>query len=89
MSWRIGHWRGSERFQVTTIENATQDEVEVVLRSLAANQFDPEYLHASEGVMPPIPEIRSNREGTMLWTTGKDLHYTAEWISEDANLKRR
>ena len=77
MSWRIGHWRGSERFQVTIIENANQDEIEAVLRSLAVDQFDPEYPRASDGIMPPVPEIRVNRDGTMLWTTGKALHYTA------------
>jgi hypothetical protein len=88
MSWRIGHWRGSERFQVTIIENANQVEVEGVLRSLAVNQFQPERPVLPEGQMPPLPQVRSNRDGTMLWTTG-EIHYTAEWFAKDDSLKRR
>jgi hypothetical protein len=87
MSWRIGYWRGSDRIRTTTLEDATQDEAASYMRVLAANHLDLEYLSASEAETPDNPEIRSNRDGTRLWTTGKDFHYTAEWFLDDA-LKR-
>ena len=88
MSWRIGYWRGSVRIRTTTLEAATQDEAASYLRVLAANQLDLEYLRASEADTPENPEIRSNRDGTRLWTTGKDFHYTAELFAGGASLKR-
>jgi hypothetical protein len=88
MSWRIGYWRGSVRIRTTTLEAATQDEAASYLRILAANQLDLGHLRASEADTPENPEIRSNREGTKLRTTGKDFHYTAEWFLDDASLKR-
>lgn len=78
MSWRIGYWRGSTCLRDTTVENATQDDAESLLRRLATNHFDLEYLRASEADTPDSPEIHSNRTGTMLWTTGRDFHYTAD-----------
>jgi len=89
MTWRIGYWRGSTRLRDTTVEDATQDDVESLLRRLAANHFDLEYLRASEADTPDSPEIRSNRTGTMLWTTGRDFHYTAEWFSGVDSRKRK
>jgi hypothetical protein len=88
MSWRIGYWRGSVRIRMTTLKAATQDEAASYLRVLAANQLDLEYLRASEADTPENPEIRSNRDGTTLWTTGKDFHYTAEWNSGGDDGKR-
>jgi hypothetical protein len=88
MSWRIGYWRGSVRIRTTTLEAATQHEAGSYLRVLAANQLDLEYLSASEADTPENPEIRSNRDGTKLWTTGKDFHYTAEWFLDDGSHKR-
>ena len=79
MSWRISYWRGSARVRSTTIEDATLHEIASLLERLAAKQFDHEYLRASETDTPRSPEIRSNRDGTRIWTTGKDFHYTAEW----------
>ena len=90
MSWRIGYWRGSVRIRTTTLEAATQDEAASYLRVLAANQFDLEYLRASEADTPENPEIRSNRDSTKFWTTGKDFHYTAEWsVGGDSNKRKR
>jgi hypothetical protein len=88
MSWRIGYWRGSVRIRTTTLENATPDEAASYLRVLAAKQLDLDYLLASEVDSPKTPELRSNRDGTMLWTTGKDFHYTAEWFVGDASHKQ-
>ena len=87
MSWRIGYWRGSARIRTTTLEAATQDEAASYLRVLTANQLDKEYLRASEADTPENPEIHSNRDGTKLWTTGRDFHYTAELFLDDG-LKR-
>ena len=90
MSWRIAYWRGSIRLRSITVEDATQDEVASLLRSLAARQLDHEYLRASEADAPESPEVRSNRAGTMLWTTGTDFHYTADWFSDgDSNKGKR
>ena len=82
MSWRITYWRRANPLRVTKVEEATRDEIELLLQKLVANQLDLEYLHASEGDTdrPQNPEIRSNRSGTLLWTTGRDFHYTAEWF---------
>lgn len=79
MAWRLTYWRGTIPLRVTTVEDATRDEVASLLRKLAADQLDLEYLRASADT-PQSPVIRSNRSGTMLWTTGKDFHYTAEWF---------
>ena len=90
MSWRISYWRGSIRLRTATVEDATQEEVASLLRDLAARQFEHEYLRASEADTPESPEVRSNRAGTMLWTTGIDFHYTADWFSDgDSNKQKR
>jgi hypothetical protein len=82
MAWRITYWRGVTPVRVTTVEEATTDEIESLLQKLAAKQLDLEYLRASTADKPETPEIRSNRNGTMFWTIGKDFHYTAEWSSK-------
>jgi hypothetical protein len=93
MAWHITYWRGTTPLRVTTVADATQDEVASLLRKLAANQLELECLQASgkntDG--PESPEIRSNRTGTTLWTTGQHFHYTAEWFlgSASNNRKRR
>ena len=79
MSWRISYWRKSTRVRTITIDDSTQDEVASHLRRLASKQSDLEYL-PSKADAPENVEIRSNRNGTMLWTTGRDFHYTAEWF---------
>jgi hypothetical protein len=90
MSWRISYWRGSIRLRTTTVEDATQNEIESQLRSLASRHLDHDYLRASEADTPQSPEVHSNRSGTMLWTTGTDFHYTAEWSSDgDSNRRSR
>jgi hypothetical protein len=89
MSWRIAYWRGSIRVRVTTVEDVSQDEVAARLRSLASKHYDLEYLRASEADTPERPEVHSNRAGTMLWTTGTDFHYTADWFSDDGSNKRK
>jgi hypothetical protein len=91
MAWHITYWRGSTPLRVTTVEDAIQGEVASLLRKLAANQLELEYLRASEEDIdgPESPEIRSNRAGTTLWTTGQHFHYTAEWFLSGANRKRR
>lgn len=89
MSWRIGYWRGSVRIRATTLEAATQDEAASYLRVLAANKLDLEYRQPSEADTPENPEIRSNRDGTKLWTTGKDFHYTADWNVGGDDRKRK
>jgi hypothetical protein len=73
------------------IEEATQDEIASLLQKLAANQLDLEYLRASDDDPdgPRTPDVRSNRNGTMLWTTGKDFHYTAEWFGGGSFHKRK
>jgi hypothetical protein len=68
---------------MTTVDDVSQEEVAARLRSLASKHLDLEYLRASEVDTPENPEIRSNRTGTKLWTTGRDFHYTAEWFSGD------
>jgi len=87
MSWRIGYWRESVRIRTTT-RGGVQDEAASYMRVLSANQLDLEYLRASEADTPKNPEIRSNRDGTRLWTTRKDFHNTAEWFAGDATLER-
>ena len=89
MGWRISYWRGSTRLRTTTVDDATQDEIASLLRNLAARQFDHEYLRASEADTPQSPEVHSNRAGTMVWTTGKDFHYTADWFSDGDSGKRK
>ena len=69
--------------RTTTLDAATREEAASYLWVLAAKQFDMEYLRASEADSPENPKIRSNRDGTRIWTTGKDFHYTAEWNSDD------
>ena len=88
MSWKIAYWRGSTRVRMTTVEDISQDEVAARLRNLASN-FDLEYLRASEADTPESPDVRSNRSGTLLWTTGSDVHYTAEWFSDDDGHRRK
>jgi hypothetical protein len=77
------------RLRTTTVEDGTQKEVASMLRDLAARQFDHEYLRASGADAPETPVVRSNRAGTMLWTTGKKFHYTADWISDDDGSRRK
>ena len=90
MAWRISYSRGAARIRVRTIEDATQDEVAALLRKLAANQFELEYLGASDtSDRPKRPEVRANRNGTMFWTTGNDFHYTADWKLSDDDSKRK
>ena len=89
MAWRITYWRGATPLRVSTVDDATQDEVASLLRKLAANQLDLEYLPASQADTPESPEIRSSRSGTMLWTTGRDFHYTAEWFLGGGGDKRK
>jgi hypothetical protein len=62
-----------------------------LLRKVAANQLELEYLRAPEedSDEPSSPDIRTNRSGTMLWTTGQDFHYTAEWFLRGASNKRK
>lgn len=79
----------STRLRVTTVEDATRDEVESILQRLAAKQLDLEYLRASQAKTPESPEVRSNRNGTMLWTAGKDFHYTAEWFASGGSNERK
>jgi hypothetical protein len=81
MSWRIAYWRGSTRLRTATVDDASSDEVAARLRGLASKQLELEYLRASAGDTLEDPEIRSNRTGTKLWTTGREFHYTAEWFS--------
>ena len=75
------------RLRTTVIEDLTQDEVASHLRRLATKQSDLEYL-PSESDTPENVEIRSNRNGTMLWTTGRDFHYTAEWFLDKRKRDR-
>ena len=91
MAWRITYWRGSTPLRVIIVEDATQDEVISLLRKLAANQLELEYLQAPEedSDEPSSPHIRTNRTGTMLWTTGQDFHYTAAWFLGGAGNKRK
>ena len=89
MAWRMTYWRGATPLRVTTVEDATRDDVVSLLRKLAANQWDLEYLRASEADTPQSVEIRANRSGTMLWTTGKDFHYIAEWFPGGGSNKRK
>jgi hypothetical protein len=89
MAWRITYWRGATALRVTTIEDATKEEVASSLCRLAADQLDLECLRTSEDDTPESPEIRSNRSGTMLWTTGRDFHYTAELFSDGGGGKRK
>jgi hypothetical protein len=89
MAWRISYWRGPTRLRVTTVENATQEDVETILQRLAAKQMDLEYLRASEADTPQNPEVHSNRNGTMLWTIGKDFRYTADWFADGDSNKRK
>jgi hypothetical protein len=91
MAWRVTYWRGTYSLRVRMIEEATQDEIASLLQKLAANQLELEYLRASgdDPDRPQTPDIRSNRSGTMLWTTGKDFHYTAEWFGGDNSDRRK
>jgi hypothetical protein len=73
--------------RTTAIDDFTQDEVAFHLRRLATKQSDLEYL-PSESDTPENVEIRSNRNGTMLWTTGRDFHYTAEWVVDERKRDR-
>lgn len=75
------------RLRTTAIDDLTQDEVASHLRRLATKQSDLEYL-PSESDTPENVEIRSNRNGTMLWTTGRDFHYTAEWVLDKRKRDR-
>lgn len=88
MSRRISYWRGSTRLRVTTVEDATQDEVASFLQRLAAKQLELDYLRASEADTPESPEIRTNRHGAKLWTIGKDFHYTVEWFASGTPTSR-
>ena len=87
MSWRISYWRKSTRVRTTAIDDLTQDEVESHLRRLVTKQSNLEYL-PSESDTPENVEIRSNRSGTMHWTTGRDFHYTAEWFLDKRKRPR-
>ena len=82
MAWRITYWRGANPIRVSTVQEATAEEIESLLQKLAAKQLDLEYLQASTADSSETPEIRSNRSGTMFWTIGKEFHYTAEWFSK-------
>jgi hypothetical protein len=89
MAWRLRYWRGTFRMQETIIGEATQSEVTSLLEKLAAKQMTDEMQHPAVGdtsIKEP-PEIRSNRKGTLIWTTGKDFHYTAEWVK--GTVRRR
>jgi hypothetical protein len=87
MAWRITYWRGVTPVRVTTVEEATTDEIKSLLQKLAAKQLDLEYLRASTADKPETPEVRSDRSARMFWTIGKDFHYTAEWSSKTGRGK--
>jgi hypothetical protein len=88
MAWRITYWHGTNPIRVSTVQEATAEEIESLLQKLAAKQLDLD-LRASTGDNPETPEIRSNRSGTMFWTIGKDFHYIAQWFSNGHRGKRK
>ena len=88
MGWRLEYWRGSVRLRTTTIDDIPHAEVAAYLSALVSEQLDREYLRAYKADTPHQPVIRTNRNGTKLWTTGKDFHYTAQWFRDDAKPTR-
>lgn len=69
----MSYWRHRTRVRTTTIEDLTQDEVASQLRTLKSVGLT--YL-PSEADSPEDVEVRSNRDGTMLWTSGKKSSIT-------------
>jgi hypothetical protein len=85
MAWRIRYWHGNSLIREQTIARATREEVATMLEQLASKRFElDDSQRASEVDSPNLriedTGVRSNRAGTILWTTGKDFHYTAEWL---------
>lgn len=82
MPWHITYWHGSTRVRTTTIEESSETEITALLERLAIQQLDLDASESSEqasGAEQETFKVRTNRTGSMFWTTGKGFHYTAEW----------
>ena len=81
MPWRITYWRGSTRVREMTIEEGIESEIAAKLEQLAIQHVDLDTSEAAEHATSfdeDAVKVRSNRSGSMLWTTGREFHYTAE-----------
>ena len=68
MAWRIARWQGTTKVSEYMIAlRVSRQEMSRMLVQLAA-----EHMSTDREVT-----IRSNRRGTMLWTTEKGQHFTA------------
>ena len=84
MPWKIARWQGTTKVQEYTIDTLTsREEMTRKLEQLAAEHLqDAQSAHA-RGVINARDShitVRSNRDGTMLWTTDKD-HFIAKKVS--------
>ena len=89
MAWRIIRWLGSTKVSEETIQTpASRQDMTRMLARLAVEHSRAAVQHPAAGEAPESGDgdaaVRSNRDGSMLWTTGKD-HYTAERVSRFMN----
>ena len=64
------------------IEEASEAEITAKLEQLAIHHVDLDARETVEHAASLDKEaitVRTNRSGSMLWTTGTAFHYTAEW----------
>ena len=80
MAWRISYWHGGVRIRKQTVATASEEEIIAMLQRLGSQHI--ERASTAEPFKPEYTEVRSNRNGTKFWTTGKDHHYTAERVSK-------
>jgi len=81
MPW-LTYWRGNTRVREMTIEAGSETEITGMLEQLAIRQMDLDASDSSQhaaNLDQDVLKVRTNRSGTMLWTTGRAFHYTAEW----------
>jgi hypothetical protein len=67
------------RIREQTVETGSEEEITAMLQRLGSQHI--ELASSAEPFKPEHTEIRSNRNGTMFWTTGTYHHYTAEKVS--------
>jgi hypothetical protein len=79
VEWRIRYWHGWECIREQIMPTASAEEITAMLQRLCSQHT--ERASSAEPLKHEHTEVRSNLDGTMFWTTGKDHHYTAERVS--------
>jgi hypothetical protein len=79
VEWRIRYWHGWACVREQTVATASAAEITAMLQQLGSRHM--ERASTADPLNSDYSKVRSNFSETMLWTTGKDYHYTAEKVS--------